>query len=94
MGDALTAVARRKRRQWSTSGPLGLLSERQLTKQMGVAWIGSAVILSLAQGPTEGTDTEDENDRESRENADRGENVDGLNTLKHGQPPRTSLHGL
>ena len=48
---------------------------------MGVVRIGPAVIRPW---PAETADAENEKEHEYRENEDRGENVDGLNQLKHG----------
>jgi hypothetical protein len=49
---------------------------------MGVVRIGSAVIRLRRPAETKGV--ENEKDPEYRENEDTGENVDGLNKLKHG----------
>jgi hypothetical protein len=41
--------------------------------------------------PMEGSEAENEEDRECPENEDAGENVDGLNQLKHGSLTRITF---
>src|SRR5437016_6831135 len=67
---------------------LDLPSDWCLTKQLGVARIGLACIRLRRLGPAETAEAENKKDREYRENEDNDENVDGLQELKHEEPPR------
>ena len=72
----------------------GLLSETRLTKQMGVVRIASAVVRPRRLGPAETKGVEKEKDREYREKDDTGENVDGLNKLKHWVTSQEKPYGV
>jgi hypothetical protein len=50
--------------------------------------VGSVVIPPHRLRPIESFEAENEGDRECGENEDAGENVDGLNKLKHGSLTR------
>lgn len=66
---------------------LDLLSVWYLPKQLGVAGIGSPISRPRRLGPAEAAETENEQEREYRENEGTGENVDSLKELKHGGLP-------
>ena len=61
---------------------------------MGVVRIALAVIRPRRLGPAETQGVEKEKDREYRENEDTGENVDGLNKLKHWATSQEQPYGL